>query len=300
MAEKASKALVQAAQIGSLQGVKAALEAGADIDHAHEISGFTTCTALSVSSFTGSADIVKLLLHKGASVNKRDGGSLSVVPLHVAATRGHIEVVDLLVHHGATLDIRDAYQRTPLMTACAYNQVGTVRRLIELGARVDLTDVRGQTVQSYCEKDKVGDRDFKEMQKLIQEATETKLLRCCNQRVANLATAESNGDLVTASSLDTVGHLCSFEAIFVQLPSKLANKSNQCSSAESTLKLCGQCKLTRYCSRDCQKQHWTVGHKKCCGHDAYTGETPEPFREVAKFIAGGLVSKKDLENFFQS
>ncbi|XP_019626643.1 PREDICTED: tankyrase-2-like [Branchiostoma belcheri] len=180
MAEKTSKALVQAAQIGSLQGVKAALEAGADIDHAQEISGLTTCTALSVASFTGSADIVKLLLHKGASVTKRDGGSLSVVPLHVAATRGHIEVVDLLVHHGATLDIRDAYQRTPLMTACAYKQVGTVRRLIELGARVDLTDVRGQTVQNYCEKDKVGDRDFKEMHKLIQEAMETKLSRCCN------------------------------------------------------------------------------------------------------------------------
>ncbi|KAI8510863.1 Ankyrin-1 [Branchiostoma belcheri] len=36
----------------------------------------------------------------------------------------------------------------------------------------------------------------------------------------------------------------------------------------STLKLCGRCKLTRYCSRDCQKQHWTVGHKRSCGHDA--------------------------------
>ncbi|XP_078601048.1 uncharacterized protein LOC144876039 isoform X2 [Branchiostoma floridae x Branchiostoma japonicum] len=43
-----------------------------------------------------------------------------------------------------------------------------------------------------------------------------------------------------------------------------------------TLKLCGRCKLTRYCSRDCQKQHWSVGHKKCCGHDAYTDEGPNP------------------------
>ncbi|XP_078665269.1 uncharacterized protein LOC144907779 [Branchiostoma floridae x Branchiostoma belcheri] len=38
----------------------------------------------------------------------------------------------------------------------------------------------------------------------------------------------------------------------------------------STLKLCAQCKLTRYCSRDCQRQHWLAGHKKSCGpvHDA--------------------------------
>eukprot|EP00058_Branchiostoma_floridae_P001104 XP_002586592.1 hypothetical protein BRAFLDRAFT_106186 [Branchiostoma floridae] len=35
----------------------------------------------------------------------------------------------------------------------------------------------------------------------------------------------------------------------------------------SALKLCGRCKLTRYCSRDCQIQHWSVGHKKCCGQD---------------------------------
>eukprot|EP00058_Branchiostoma_floridae_P001525 XP_002587013.1 hypothetical protein BRAFLDRAFT_103829 [Branchiostoma floridae] len=38
----------------------------------------------------------------------------------------------------------------------------------------------------------------------------------------------------------------------------------------SALKLCGRCKLTRYCSRDCQKQHWSVGHKKCCGYDVYS------------------------------
>ncbi|XP_035682129.1 uncharacterized protein LOC118419704 [Branchiostoma floridae] len=47
-----------------------------------------------------------------------------------------------------------------------------------------------------------------------------------------------------------------------------------------TLKLCGRCKLTRYCSRDCQKQHWTVGHKKCCGHDVYSYEETDPFERM--------------------
>jgi len=45
-----------------------------------------------------------------------------------------------------------------------------------------------------------------------------------------------------------------------------------CILYRSTLKLCAGCKLTRYCSRDCQKQHWSVGHKKCCGHDVNKDE----------------------------
>ncbi|XP_078603241.1 uncharacterized protein LOC144877208 [Branchiostoma floridae x Branchiostoma japonicum] len=47
-----------------------------------------------------------------------------------------------------------------------------------------------------------------------------------------------------------------------------------------TLKLCGRCKLTRYCSRDCQKQHWSVGHKKCCGHDVFSDEQADPFQKI--------------------
>eukprot|EP00058_Branchiostoma_floridae_P002847 XP_002588335.1 hypothetical protein BRAFLDRAFT_81474 [Branchiostoma floridae] len=59
-----------------------------------------------------------------------------------ALEAGKTEVVDLLVQHGATLDIQDpdGFQETPLMNACRYNHVDTVRRLIELGARPDLTN----------------------------------------------------------------------------------------------------------------------------------------------------------------
>ncbi|XP_019647215.1 PREDICTED: ankyrin repeat and SOCS box protein 11-like [Branchiostoma belcheri] len=258
MAEKASKALVQAAEIGSLQGVKAALEAGADIDHVQEVNNITG-TALFIASHRGYVDILKLLLCKGASVTKRGEGAVAAAPLHVAALRGHTEVVDLLVHHGATLDIREAYQKTPLMIAGSWGQVDTVRQLIQLGARVDLTDFRGHTALMHCEMSPfVLDQEFAEMMALLQEAMETRLLRCCYPPCGK-------------------------------------------PGYRSTLKLCGRCKLTRYCSRDCQKQHWTVGHKKCCGHDAYTGETPDPFHEMTKYkftLPGGLSSERILQHLF--
>ncbi|XP_019646464.1 PREDICTED: ankyrin repeat domain-containing protein 16-like [Branchiostoma belcheri] len=184
MARNPGEDLLYSANIGCLEGVKAAMKAGADINYTQHDNVITgRGTALFSASVFGHVDVVRLLLRKGASVWKRTDGTLSS-PLHATASRGHTEVVELLVHHGATLDIRDGIQVTPLMTACIYKQVDTARRLIELGARVDLADRFGRTPQ------------------------------------------------------------------------------------RSTLKLCGRCKLTRYCSRDCQKQHWTVGHKKCCGHDA--------------------------------
>ncbi|XP_066275179.1 uncharacterized protein [Branchiostoma lanceolatum] len=119
------------------------------------------------------------------------------------------------------------------MRACVYKQVDTVRRLIELGARVDSTDDYGEVAQRFGIE--VGDHPWEECMKLIQEARKTKLLRCCNPKCGK-------------------------------------------PGYRSTLKLCGRCKMTRYCNRDCQAQHWSVGHKKCCGHDTYSGG-PEPFRE---------------------
>ncbi|XP_078682529.1 uncharacterized protein LOC144916961 [Branchiostoma floridae x Branchiostoma belcheri] len=233
MAKSANEALLEAAESGCLSLALAALDAGADVDYTGSSGGAGTGTALFIACYKGRVDVMRMLLSKGASVWKRAEGTLSS-PLHIAAGRGDAEVVDLLVHHGATLDIKDTFQRTPLMTACLYKRVDAARRLIELGARVDLSDSMGHSTLSYCGFDAVGEdleREKKELTEMIQEARKSKLLRCCNP---------------------TCGK-----------PGR-----------KSTLKLCAQCKLTRYCGRDCQKQHWSVGHKKSCGHDAYTGEVP--------------------------
>eukprot|EP00058_Branchiostoma_floridae_P002846 XP_002588334.1 hypothetical protein BRAFLDRAFT_81473 [Branchiostoma floridae] len=113
--------------------------------------------------------------------------------------------------------------------------VDTVRRLIELGARPDLTD--GHVGQKLAVTAEIRHDFAEESLKLIEEARKTKLLRCCNPKCG-----------------------------------KPGYRST------GTLKLCGRCKLTRYCSRDCQKQHWSVGHKKCCGNDAYSIEGSDHFQ----------------------
>ncbi|XP_078601031.1 uncharacterized protein LOC144876027 isoform X2 [Branchiostoma floridae x Branchiostoma japonicum] len=230
MAElNANEALMHAAVHDSLEGAEAALKAGADVDFKHAIEDISG-TALYIASIAGHVDIVRLLLRKGAPVAERTG---SFAPLHAAAMKGWTEVVVLLVQHGATVDARDGFQCTPLMYACGYKHVDTVRRLIEFGARPDPLD---GFIANRLRKT-AGNID--EGTKLVQEARKSKLLRCCNPKCGKPGYRKTG-----------------------------------------TLKLCGRCKLTRYCSRDCQKQHWSVGHKMCCGHDACSVEGPDPYQKL--------------------
>ncbi|XP_078601007.1 uncharacterized protein LOC144876014 [Branchiostoma floridae x Branchiostoma japonicum] len=218
----ASEDLLFGAQTGSIQRVKAALKAGADIEFELQKSEtIGTGTALYIALRQGHLDIMRLLLRKGASFFKRIPGGYTL--LHLAAHQGKTAAVELLVYHGATLDILDSCQNTPLMAAAYSNNVDTVRRLIELGARPDLTD-GGMAQRLGLEDGRIKNQDFtcRESLRLIQEARRTKMLRCCNPKCGK-------------------------------------------PGYRKTLKLCDQCRLTRYCSRDCQIQHWSVGHKKCCG-----------------------------------
>jgi hypothetical protein len=36
-------------------------------------------------------------------------------------------------------------------------------------------------------------------------------------------------------------------------------------SGLSAMARCGGCKAVRYCSPQCQQEHWRAGHKKACG-----------------------------------
>ncbi|XP_078601020.1 ankyrin repeat domain-containing protein 16-like [Branchiostoma floridae x Branchiostoma japonicum] len=243
----ASEVLLAAAQIGSIQGVKAALKDGADIDfEMDEGERLVTGTALLNAVTRGDLDMIRLLLRKGASVHKRVKGEDEFTLLHLAAHQGKTEVVELLVYHGATLDVLDGLDNTPLMAAAGNNHVDTVRRLIELGARPDLTD---GYIAVRLGIDDIKRQDFtcRESIRLIQEARRTKLLRCCNTKCGK-------------------------------------------PGYRKTLKLCAGCKLTRYCSRECQKQHWSVGHKKCCGHDERPAVEPE-------FTPLPMTPKQHRDNF---
>ncbi len=92
--------LQNAAKKGSLEGVVAAIEEGAEINS----QDYYGRTALIYAAENGYLDIVKLLVNKGAKVNVQD--YTSGTALIVATAKGHDKVVAFLLEHGANPDIK--------------------------------------------------------------------------------------------------------------------------------------------------------------------------------------------------
>jgi hypothetical protein len=44
----------------------------------------------------------------------------------------------------------------------------------------------------------------------------------------------------------------------------------------ATLKLCGGCRMTRYCSSECQKEDWKLGHNVVCKHISHSLKSYPP------------------------
>lgn len=88
------------------------------------------------------ADIAVLLIEAGADVSARFIGFHSETPLHWAASNDDIELIDAFVDAGANIEADGGViaNGTPLADARAFRQWHAAERLIELGAKVSLTD----------------------------------------------------------------------------------------------------------------------------------------------------------------
>ena len=91
----------------------------------------------------GQVDAARLLLDKGADVNRADyHGS---TPLHLACAAGHLDVARLLLEKGAEVDRATESGYTPLYAACTHGRVGVARLLLDKGADVNKADKDGTT-----------------------------------------------------------------------------------------------------------------------------------------------------------
>ena len=95
--------------------------------------GWMGATPLHDAAQHGRADVVALLIRKGADVYARRTERRDT-PLHSAATEA---VARLLVEHGADVEARDWSGRTPLHWAAQFGHAEVARFLIGVGAAVD-------------------------------------------------------------------------------------------------------------------------------------------------------------------
>jgi len=141
---KPTQSLHQAAANGDIDGVKALLVQGVDIN----VKDDGGRTPLHLASLGGHQELVKLLISKGADVNaKEDRGNLHATPLHHAVHGGHRDVVETLLVHGADANIRDRLGQTPLDLANRRRRTEIVGLLRKHGAK-ELNQRRPQRRQS--------------------------------------------------------------------------------------------------------------------------------------------------------
>ena len=110
--EKASKALVRAAEGGSIKLLLGCINAGIHIDTRDE-RGYT---ALAAASESGHLNVVQLLIDLGAQVNIPDERNYTA--LHNAVEEGYFQIVVLLLSAGADINFpTDRWSRTVLECA---------------------------------------------------------------------------------------------------------------------------------------------------------------------------------------
>jgi len=125
-----------AAADGSIEAVKEAIAAGADVN-AKDKDVYRGGNPLHpAAAALGHKKTSELLIANGANVHVKNG--IGITPLHSAANQGHKEIFGLLINNGADVNGLDNGGRTPLLLAAISGQKTTIEFLISNGANLNL------------------------------------------------------------------------------------------------------------------------------------------------------------------
>ncbi|CAG5121213.1 unnamed protein product [Candidula unifasciata] len=106
-------------------------------------------TALTLACAGGHAELVTLLLAKGADIEHRDKKGFT--PLILAATAGHVDVVEILLDHNADIEAQSERTKdTPLSLACSGGRYEVVELLLNRGANKEHRNVSDYTPLSLA------------------------------------------------------------------------------------------------------------------------------------------------------
>jgi ankyrin repeat protein len=131
-----------------IKGIRILLQHdGVNIDHRN--NGGKTALYLSL---TGSLEITKILLDKGATVDIPN--NFGVTPLMFYAHLSGIDRIDLLLAAGADVDWQDNSGNTALIIAVkARKTKKTVQKLLNAGATIGIQNKKGQTAMDLVHED---------------------------------------------------------------------------------------------------------------------------------------------------
>lgn len=146
--------LMAASRSGSLDMIRFLIARGADVRARNSI-GYTALYG--AVSWSGSSPIVRFLLEKGANANVlvqlSDPAEDIITGLMGAAMHGDVQVVRALLDNGAVCNLQGGeFGRTALLLAATTGSEETVRLLLERGADVNATDHAGNSALDWARR----------------------------------------------------------------------------------------------------------------------------------------------------
>jgi len=137
----AQLSLLRACEEGDVAGALRAIEGGADVDGSlqYRRQGGRLCkwTPLTLASFGGRAEVVRVLLVAYADVNtaRTDSGA---TPLYAACQQSHADIVSMLLAVHADVNVATAHSgTTPLYAACERGHADIVSMLLAANAEIN-------------------------------------------------------------------------------------------------------------------------------------------------------------------
>mgnify|MGYP003998025029 CR=1 FL=1 len=119
----------EAAEVGSLDGIKLHLDNGVDVN----VKNSKSSTALHIAVLNGYLEASKFLITQGAEINCED--KYGRTPLHMAAIGGHKKITVLLVDNGANINALTVSNKTPLDRALESYNLETADELKSMGGK---------------------------------------------------------------------------------------------------------------------------------------------------------------------
>ncbi len=137
-------ALHEAVFQNTAEAIREALKGGAGIDSLDSLGR----TALALAAACGYEATVNALVDAGADLEAAEARR-GERPMHQAASEGKADMVRLLVKRGAAIEGRDGRNGTPLLIATIAGKADVIRTLAKLGADMNPRDVNGDTPLHY-------------------------------------------------------------------------------------------------------------------------------------------------------
>jgi ankyrin repeat protein len=132
--------IFEAAAMGQIERVRGLLEKKPELIHAYSPDGWT---ALHLNF--GNAEVVKLLLDKGADINAVSKNRLTATPLQGAAAMRNVDLARLLIGRGANVNCRGEEGTSPLHEAAGNGDIELAKLLLAGGADVKAKDDKAKT-----------------------------------------------------------------------------------------------------------------------------------------------------------